>query len=73
LLSGPFPDFFDSLYDQRFDPGILFLSAAGKIARPVLEQHHEAKCHDEEQAEPENAPQKCHLKEYSLEILDQPQ
>jgi hypothetical protein len=28
----------------------------------VLEQHYEAKCQDEEQAEPENAPQKPHIK-----------
>ena len=28
----------------------------------MLEEHDEAKCQDEEQAEPENAPQKRHVK-----------
>src|SRR5947207_9155678 len=38
------------------------MSYVVKIVRPVLEYNDEAKCHEQEQAEPENAPQKRHVK-----------
>lgn len=46
-------DFPSLLYDEGFQAGKFFLRSGGKITRPVLEQHDEGECQNDEQDEPE--------------------
>ena len=48
--------------DEQLHARILFVHATREIARPIFEQHNEAKREDNEKGEPKHAAQNRHAK-----------